>query len=137
MYANGKAMESGTSLAVIGILFIISFQSLYTLFIARTIFATAKASFIRLGQILALEEKTVSTSTIKLEQDERIKVENASISWGFKIKKQKSGISSLEDASDIILSDLNFKVKNGEFLGVFGKVGCGKTSLLAAIMREN
>lgn len=35
-----------------------------------------------------------------------------------------------------ILSELNFTVKSGELIAVIGRVGCGKSSLLSAILGE-
>ncbi|RZC35044.1 multidrug resistance-associated protein 7 [Asbolus verrucosus] len=41
-----------------------------------------------------------------------------------------------EDHHLFVLSDINFTVKKGEFVGVIGSVGCGKSSLLSAILAE-
>lgn len=39
------------------------------------------------------------------------------------------------DIKDInVLKDLNIDIKPGEFVAIIGKVGCGKSSLLNAIM---
>jgi ATP-binding cassette subfamily C (CFTR/MRP) protein 10 len=41
-----------------------------------------------------------------------------------------------QDSYVFALSDVNLRVRKGEFVGVIGSVGCGKSSLLAAILAE-
>ena len=40
------------------------------------------------------------------------------------------------EAVESTLEDIDLEVKMGELIGVFGRVGCGKTSLLSAIVGE-
>lgn len=40
------------------------------------------------------------------------------------------------DAVQSTLEDINLEVKTGELVGVFGRVGCGKTSLISAMVGE-
>ena len=44
--------------------------------------------------------------------------------------------TQIESVSEPTLTDINFKMKSGELMVVIGQVGCGKTSLLYAIMQE-
>ena len=46
-----------------------------------------------------------------------------------------SSINS-ENNTEIILNNISFKIEKSKFIGVVGKVGCGKTSLLNAILGE-
>ena len=92
----------------------------------------ANVSFKRLKEFLSLENLNwlsyygFSHLKIQHEQDPSkailMEINNADFKW-----KQ-------EDTS--VLNELNLEVKPGKLIGIIGKVGCGKTSLLHAIMAE-
>lgn len=52
-----------------------------------------------------------------------IKMENVNAKWN-------------SNAEEMTLSNITFSLKEGQLLGVIGPVGCGKGSLLQAILRE-
>ena len=45
-------------------------------------------------------------------------------------------IEYIEEKQEEVLKDINLKVSCGEFLGVIGKVGSGKSSLVSAMINE-
>ena len=68
-----------------------------------------------------------------------IELRNASFSWKSNAQRneaEEADQSLLEAAESPVLRDLNISVKRGQFIGVIGKVGAGKSSLLHAILAE-
>ena len=72
---------------------------------------------------MELEEKEIKpNSDDDLWEDQRISFKNCSLSW--------------EKSEEDCLKDVTFEVNSDSFIGVFGIIGSGKTSLLSAIMSE-
>lgn len=89
----------------------------------------AYVSFKRLREFLSLRNLNWLTyySYDHLVLNENIiEIKNA----GFKWKEEEINQNSL------VLSDINFKIYKNQLIGVIGKVGCGKTSFLHALMSE-
>ena len=90
----------------------------------------ANVSFKRLKEFLSLDNINWLTyysfahSNNESESNETLlmDINNADFKW----KKDDSSV----------LNELNLKVKQGQLIGIIGKVGCGKSSLLHAIMAE-
>ncbi|KAF9048225.1 multidrug resistance-associated ABC transporter [Hymenopellis radicata] len=82
----------------------------------------------RLAEFLGADELQVDNRKV-IERpnlqpgDEVLSIKNADFVWS-------------KDAVKPTLEDINLSVKKGELLGVLGKVGCGKTSLLSAIIGD-
>uniref|UniRef100_A0A915LA63 ABC transporter domain-containing protein n=1 Tax=Romanomermis culicivorax TaxID=13658 RepID=A0A915LA63_ROMCU len=57
-----------------------------------------------------------------------VKIENASFDW-----KSESGTPASEKST---LSGVNLNVEPGQLIAVVGPVGCGKSSMLSAILGE-
>ena len=65
-----------------------------------------------------------------------VKIEKGSFSWG---AEQKDILNSPDDKDrpiSLILRDINFTVRQGEFVCIIGEVGSGKSSLLNAILNN-
>ena len=56
---------------------------------------------------------------------------NGTFTWGFHFKQ-----ADKDKPADSVLTGINFKVQPGEIVAVVGKVGSGKTSLIASILKE-
>jgi ATP-binding cassette subfamily C (CFTR/MRP) protein 10 len=90
----------------------------------------ANVSFKRLKEFLSLENInwltyysfSHSNSCLETQDTLLLDINNADFKW----KKDDSSV----------LNELNLEVKKGQLIGIIGKVGCGKTSLLHAIMSE-
>ena len=85
----------------------------------------ANVSFKRLREFLNLKNLNWLTyySYHRLIQNECIiEIKNA----GFKWKEENS----------LVLSGINLEINRNQLIGVIGKVGCGKTSFLHALMSE-
>ena len=72
--------------------------------------------------------------------DYAIKINNGNFTWGYKPKKEedkKELIPEEDDKKyDIVLKDISIEVKPGELVGIIGEVGCGKSSLLQAMLNS-
>lgn len=88
----------------------------------------AVVSIKRLSTFLDADElqpdarKMVERSVLT-EGDQVLSIRNADFSWS-------------NNSADLALEDINLLVKKGELVGVLGRVGSGKTSLLSAIIGE-
>ena len=84
------------------------------------------------------DSSTISTSSKDLPKRDKIleKINNTDLEGGLGIntfeKKEKKKINPLEP----ILKNINFEIKKGEFVCIIGEVGCGKSSLLQAILNN-
>ena len=73
----------------------------------------------------------------KMEEDACIKIDQASFTWGFSIKKDTQNKDQIDDQSnDINLQDINFVASSTDLVAVVGEVGSGKSTFLSAIMKE-
>ena len=73
----------------------------------------------------------------KMEEDACIKIDQASFTWGFSIKKDTQNTDQIDDQSnDINLQDINFVASSTDLVAVVGEVGSGKSTFLSAIMKE-
>lgn len=61
---------------------------------------------------------------------------NASFSWKSAPLPNGNDDTSLLDPTRTVLADVSLKIHRGQLVGVIGKVGSGKTSLLHAILAE-
>ena len=73
----------------------------------------------------------------KMEEDACIKIDQASFTWGFSIKKDTQNKDQIDDQSnDINLQDINFVASSTDLVAVVGEVGSGKSTFLSVIMKE-
>ena len=102
----------------------------------------AYVSFKRLQEFLNLKNLNwltyYSFNELNIDQDNlALDIKNAQFKWK---EDEPSGVN--EEAQQMlnenvsILGDINLRIRKGNLIGIIGKVGCGKTSLLHAIMAE-
>ncbi|VDK43346.1 unnamed protein product [Anisakis simplex] len=75
----------------------------------------------RLKSFLADDEMRNVISETHSKSDDVISLRNANFAW---------------DSSELTLKNINLNVKKGELIAIVGSVGCGKSSLLSAILGE-
>ena len=93
---------------------------------------------------MELKDYVHPTNTMVTSGDSSVSIElkDAHFSWevskGAKKSKKKKEEIGTTDGPDFIpcLYDLHLSVKRGQLIGIAGEVGCGKTSLVSAIMGE-
>ncbi|XP_059501095.1 ATP-binding cassette sub-family C member 10 isoform X3 [Stegostoma tigrinum] len=93
----------------------------------------AKVSLDRIQRFLQLSDQDLSTYYMAREPedpDSAVELHDASFSW---IPEETTGT---RPEGSLELLNLNLMLKQGELIGVVGKVGCGKSSLIAAILGE-
>lgn len=82
-----------------------------------------------------------------IPENTKIVMKGASYTWGFRAKtlteeekkaraKQRSYRVELDEVEDNVVSELNIDMKQGDMMMVVGTVGCGKSSMLHAVMGE-
>ena len=85
---------------------------------------------------ISTDDSTISTSSNPKEKKDKLmeKVNNIDLEGGLGISEKpgKKKINPLEP----ILKNINFEIKQGEFICIIGEVGCGKSSLLQAILNN-
>lgn len=87
-----------------------------------SIIQRAAASQERINEFLKLQPDIVNTVQTPLSSIDSIRFENVSFTY------ENSGITALKD--------LNFSIKKGEKIGIIGKTGSGKTSILYLLTRQ-
>ncbi|XP_072404906.1 ATP-binding cassette sub-family C member 10 [Chiloscyllium punctatum] len=95
-----------------------------------------KVSLDRIQRFLQLSDQDLSTYYMTREPedpDSAVELHDASFSW---ISQEASGESVTRIEGSLELLNLNLMVKQEQLIGVVGKVGCGKSSLIAAILGE-
>ena len=81
------------------------------------------------NKVIYNDEKTISDGIA-------IKIEKGIFSWGAEQKDILNSADNKDRPISLILKDINFSVKKGEFVCVIGEVGSGKSSLLNAILNN-
>ena len=85
---------------------------------------------------ISTDDSNISTSSNEIRKKDKLmeKVNNIDLEGGLGISedKGKKKINPLQP----ILKNINFEIKQGEFVCVIGEVGCGKSSLLQAILNN-
>lgn len=139
-YGMGREFSYSRSSSTIAILGYLSQFSCYFLFAALNVMAGLTAIFKRTGEVIGMEEKEIEKdqdNSALLQEGIRIKIENASLSWGFSIKKSIEGEQEIDQQhKDINLKDITLQANEKELLAIVGTVGCGKSTLITGIMHE-
>ncbi|TMW69132.1 hypothetical protein Poli38472_001288 [Pythium oligandrum] len=92
----------------------------------------ARVSIDRITKYLNDDEvhpERVARDVNNYPQDVMVSVENANFTW-------KTASQADVANADLVLRDVNFQVREGDFVVIHGPVGAGKSSLVAAILGE-
>lgn len=82
----------------------------------------AAASQARINEFLEIKPEIVNTNHGELEDVSEIRFENVDFTF--------------EGATEAAIKDLSFTVKKGETLGIVGRTGCGKSTVLNLLTRQ-
>ena len=99
-------------------------------------YAFYKISLNRIYELLMSSEIQVNLAYNE-ESEYSLEINNGSFSW--KPNEHQSDLNNLKNKNDNYepyLTDINIKIKKGDLVGIVGKVGSGKSSLLKAIIGE-
>ena len=137
-FGREKEFSYSRSLSTLAILGYLSMYSCYFLFVSFNWLANMIALLKRTGEVIGMEECRVNNEKEVTQHPSEIgvKLENASISWGFSIKKKDNKADVDQTHKDINLKNINLEAKSGELIAIVGSVGCGKSTLLTGIMQE-
>ena len=81
----------------------------------------AAASQKSINEFIKIEEKVINNGVKKLKEIKEIEFKNVSFKY--------------PSSSDFVLKNINFKLTSGMTIGIFGKTGCGKSSLAQILCR--
>ena len=81
------------------------------------------ASFYRINEVIDARSEIIDKS------DSKLSIKDGSISFKNVYFKYKA------DAKEYVLKDINFSIKNGEFVGIIGQTGSAKSTLISLIDR--
>ena len=81
----------------------------------------AAASQKRINEFIKIEEKVINNGDKNLKEIIEIEFKNVSFKY--------------QSSSDFVLKNINFKLTSGMTIGIFGKTGCGKSSLAQILCR--
>ena len=81
----------------------------------------AAASQKRINEFIKIEEKVINNGDKNLKEITEIEFKNVSFKY--------------PSSSDFVLKNINFKLTSGMTIGIFGKTGCGKSSLAQILCR--
>ena len=86
---------------------------------------------------ISTDESNISTSSDTEEKKDKLfeKVKNIDLEGGLGISENNQGKKKINPLQPI-LKNINFEIKQGEFICIIGEVGCGKSSLLQAILNN-
>lgn len=123
----------------IGVGKVISFTTYFTLILSAcltmtrvfVVFSRSTASANRIDYVLNLP-----TLLLKEENDENKKNDENDIkNPEYFIEFKDVSFKYIESNKEYVLSNINFKLKKGETLGIIGPTGCGKTTIINLLMR--
>lgn len=99
--------------------------------------ADARSAFARLDKVFHAELMREDPIVVNEAQEWGLLVENATFEWEEALLKDDSGELREKSAdTPFQLRDVNMRVARGSLVGIVGRVGSGKSSLLQAIIGE-
>lgn len=146
-WSKGKLLDPSESMTMLAMIYYLFFSVNTLTFALLTTMQTFLAIIDRLGNVLEMDEYVQSRTEDGVPENTKIVMKDASFTWGFRAKtlteeekkaraKQRSYRVELDEVEDNVVDNLNIDMKQGDMMMVVGQVGCGKSSLLHAIMGE-
>lgn len=84
--------------------------------------AQAKASYQRISELLDTPVEIVDNDTVSVDNIQgKIEFKNLNFTY--------------PDGSNLVLKDISFTINQGEMVGIIGKTGCGKTTIVDLLLR--
>ena len=84
--------------------------------------AQAKASYQRISELLDTPIEIVDNETVSVDNIQgKIEFKNLNFTY--------------PDGSNLVLKDISFTINQGEMVGIIGKTGCGKTTIVDLLLR--
>lgn len=118
---NGNVFKTGNLFEFIGYFNILVWPFMAVSFLI-TVLSQAKASYKRIEEFL--------DSKIDVKDEDVIDIDSIKGDIEFKNLSFK-----YPDSNNIILNNVSFKINKGEMVGIIGKTGCGKTTIVDLLLR--
>jgi ATP-binding cassette subfamily C (CFTR/MRP) protein 1 len=98
--------------------------------------AIAAASWGRIYTFLMASEATPVSSDVHPVNTDPIRISNGSFEWAKKDDAPAPADDENPEKTKAFIHDVNMSIKKGSLTAIVGPVGCGKSSLFAAILGE-
>ncbi|XP_060080913.1 ATP-binding cassette sub-family C member 5-like [Ylistrum balloti] len=148
--AFGNELTASTAFALVTTLDFLRAIVSYVPFATRT-FGESRVTFERVKKLMLREEFQIPSSEV-LDDSNAIEIQDAVFQWNLmtespddkskkkherktkKKKKENKESNRPPSSSYMQLDSINLNVKKGQLVGICGSVGCGKSSLISAVL---
>ncbi|XP_069129777.1 ATP-binding cassette sub-family C member 5-like isoform X2 [Argopecten irradians] len=146
--AFGNELTAATAFALVSTLDFLRVIVSFVPFATRT-FGESRITFERVKRLLLREEYQTPSAEVQ-DNANAVEIEDAIFQWssvsdlpdntsdktkkGKKEKNKSEASSRSASTSSLLLDCITLKVKQGQLVGICGSVGCGKSSLISAIL---
>lgn len=121
-WVDSGLLKQGELVALVNYLLSILVELVKLAMVVSTMIRTYTSTS-RISQVLALEEEGAAFDFLPVEQEDNL-IEAQNLSFAF------------DEKAEPVLSDLNFALRSGSFLGVIGSTGSGKSVLMSLLMKN-
>ncbi|XP_033742885.1 LOW QUALITY PROTEIN: multidrug resistance-associated protein 5-like [Pecten maximus] len=146
--AFGNELTASTAFALVSTLDFLRVIVSFVPFATRTL-GESRITFERVKKLM-LREEYQSPSMEVLDETNAVEIQDAVFQWNpmsdipdnksdkkterKKKKKKSRDVSRNSSSSSLLLDSITLNVKRGQLVGICGSVGCGKSSLISAIL---
>ena len=99
-----------------------------------TMFSRARASMKRVAAYMDAPEEISDAPGAKPLENVRGRIEFRGLSFAYPVSADGGDVKK-DDAGNSVLKDVSFTVEPGETIGIVGRIGCGKTTLVSLLTR--
>lgn len=129
IFLDTKVLDVGTVFSLLA-LYTNLLHPIKVFFLALNNRASSLVASDRIDKLLNIQSVEELNYILDETVSTRLEIKNSSYSWK-KLEKK-----DLTDKSELTLDNISVRIENKEFLAIVGQVGCGKSSLLLAMMKE-